>query len=289
MLNTCGIVVVMIGTAAFGGLAPEVGPREFGPFVVQDFRFVSASTSAGGVIRRPFDDDAEGTGWEACVNVLATGEAASACQDTYPGATACAQFDQNNPQRFWYGELEATNTNADALSSFGLKVSIGDEKCYHMVLRFTARMTSEHASVRVRVVDLTREGCERVLYTSTIDGSQFWPPFVDVPRLHVFNLPPGVYLITLSAGSSGGTQEASWVSDMMCCINVGPVPPSKGKQNQCCCPGDFNKDCQVDYFDYLDFISFYGEESPCADFNGDGEVDFWDYLDFLDAWAAWCP
>jgi hypothetical protein len=54
------------------------------------------------------------------------------------------------------------------------------------------------------------------------------------------------------------------------------------------CLGDFNADGQIDFFDYLDFVSAYGNEDPAADFNGDAQIDFFDYLDFVNAFDGGC-
>jgi hypothetical protein len=54
------------------------------------------------------------------------------------------------------------------------------------------------------------------------------------------------------------------------------------------CPGDFNRDLTVDFFDYLDFVAAFDAEAPRADFNGDGTTDFFDYLDFVGAFDAGC-
>ena len=54
------------------------------------------------------------------------------------------------------------------------------------------------------------------------------------------------------------------------------------------CAADFNGDGQVDFFDYLDFVSAFANEDPSADFNRDGQIDFFDYLDFVAAFAAGC-
>lgn len=55
------------------------------------------------------------------------------------------------------------------------------------------------------------------------------------------------------------------------------------------CPADFNRDGQVDFFDYLDFADAFANETRQADFNRDGQVDFFDYLDFVSAFAGECP
>jgi hypothetical protein len=54
------------------------------------------------------------------------------------------------------------------------------------------------------------------------------------------------------------------------------------------CPADFNKDSNVDFFDYLDFVAAFDSESPAADFNGDSAIDFFDYLDFVAAFDTGC-
>ncbi|MDX2147784.1 MAG: hypothetical protein SFZ23_09710 [Planctomycetota bacterium] len=51
------------------------------------------------------------------------------------------------------------------------------------------------------------------------------------------------------------------------------------------CPGDFNNDGQVDFFDYLDFSNAFSVEDPSADFNNDGQVDFFDFLDYAAAFS----
>ncbi len=54
------------------------------------------------------------------------------------------------------------------------------------------------------------------------------------------------------------------------------------------CAADFNSDCAIDFFDYLDFVSFFSSSEPRADFNHDGTIDFFDYLDFVDVFADGC-
>ncbi len=54
------------------------------------------------------------------------------------------------------------------------------------------------------------------------------------------------------------------------------------------CPGDFNHDDAIDFFDYLDFVDAFSAGLPEADFNADGGLDFFDYLDFVDAFSAGC-
>ncbi|MDX2148276.1 MAG: hypothetical protein SFZ23_12210 [Planctomycetota bacterium] len=55
-----------------------------------------------------------------------------------------------------------------------------------------------------------------------------------------------------------------------------------------CCPADYNRDGQGDFFDYLDFAQDYGTDAPAADFNRDGQVDFFDYLDYVAAFDRGC-
>ena len=58
------------------------------------------------------------------------------------------------------------------------------------------------------------------------------------------------------------------------------------------CPGDFNRDCFLDIFDFNDFVTcFEGGACPpgrSADFNGDGFPDIFDFFDFVDAFEAGC-
>ncbi|MDX2148869.1 MAG: hypothetical protein SFZ23_15245 [Planctomycetota bacterium] len=63
--------------------------------------------------------------------------------------------------------------------------------------------------------------------------------------------------------------------------HTNPIAPC----NDECAGADFNGDSQVDFFDYLDFASAFGNEEPAADFNSDGQVDFFDYLDFASAFG----
>lgn len=54
------------------------------------------------------------------------------------------------------------------------------------------------------------------------------------------------------------------------------------------CEANINDDCQVDFFDYLDFVQRLSTNDPEADFNGDGAIDFFDYLDFVQAFSQGC-
>ena len=54
------------------------------------------------------------------------------------------------------------------------------------------------------------------------------------------------------------------------------------------CKVDFNQDCVVDLFDYLDFVELFASGDIAADYNRDEVVDFFDYLDFVDLYSAGC-
>ena len=54
------------------------------------------------------------------------------------------------------------------------------------------------------------------------------------------------------------------------------------------CPADFNGDCSVDFFDYLDFVDAFSSQAVAGDFNHDDSIDFFDYLDFVDAFSIGC-
>ena len=54
------------------------------------------------------------------------------------------------------------------------------------------------------------------------------------------------------------------------------------------CLADFNSDAVADFFDYLDFVQAFADNSAAADFNADGITDFFDYLDFVAAFSVGC-
>lgn len=54
------------------------------------------------------------------------------------------------------------------------------------------------------------------------------------------------------------------------------------------CPGDFDGDFRVDFFDYLDYVQAFAVGDAVADRDGDGTVDLFDYLDFVEAFGAGC-
>jgi hypothetical protein len=51
---------------------------------------------------------------------------------------------------------------------------------------------------------------------------------------------------------------------------------------------DFNRDGNVDFFDYLDFIDAYSMLDARSDVNNDGNIDFFDYLDFVNQYQSGC-
>ncbi len=58
------------------------------------------------------------------------------------------------------------------------------------------------------------------------------------------------------------------------------------------CLADFNDDGFVDFFDFDDFVSCFGESScppnRTADFNNDGFIDFFDFDDFVYVFSTGC-
>jgi trimeric autotransporter adhesin len=56
----------------------------------------------------------------------------------------------------------------------------------------------------------------------------------------------------------------------------------------CPCLADFNNNGLVDFFDYLDFLNAFANDSPTADFNNTRTVDFFDYLDYLETYNRGC-
>ncbi len=54
------------------------------------------------------------------------------------------------------------------------------------------------------------------------------------------------------------------------------------------CQADFNADCVVDLFDYLDFVDLFASGNIAADYNHDEVVDFFDYLDFVAIYSVGC-
>jgi hypothetical protein len=53
-------------------------------------------------------------------------------------------------------------------------------------------------------------------------------------------------------------------------------------------PADINHDFMVDFFDYLDFVDAFSNNSSEADFNNDSFIDFFDYLDFTSSLSTSC-
>lgn len=55
------------------------------------------------------------------------------------------------------------------------------------------------------------------------------------------------------------------------------------------CPGDFNGDGLLNFFDFAGFVGAFQAQDPAADFNGDGQFNFFDFPAFIDAFEAGCP
>jgi hypothetical protein len=84
-----------------------------------------------------------------------------------------------------------------------------------------------------------------------------------------------LYTVNLSTGeaTAAGTIGVNYVQD----ISV-----------ELFCAVDINRDRQLDFFDYLDFVQAFSNEEPLADFNRSGQIDFFDYLDFAAMFDEGC-
>jgi hypothetical protein len=95
----------------------------------------------------------------------------------------------------------------------------------------------------------------------------------------------GVTTPRLSLGSA--TCADSGVYDCIISDACGPLPTDDATLTVTN-PADFNADGQIDFFDYLDFVQAFGDETPGADFDHNGQIDFFDYLDFVAVFDAGC-
>jgi hypothetical protein len=59
--------------------------------------------------------------------------------------------------------------------------------------------------------------------------------------------------------------------------------------NALTCPGDFNMDTDLNFFDISSFLSAFTNSDPSADFNNDSDFNFFDVSAYLKAFAAGCP
>jgi hypothetical protein len=59
--------------------------------------------------------------------------------------------------------------------------------------------------------------------------------------------------------------------------------------DSCDCPGDFNQDGMLDFFDVQAFLDAFSAEDPSADFTNDGVFNFFDVQAFLQAFSSGCP
>ncbi len=73
-----------------------------------------------------------------------------------------------------------------------------------------------------------------------------------------------------------------------CVVSHGCGSATSQTANLYICAADVNCDGNVDFFDYLDFVDAFSEQSPIGDFNQDNSIDFFDYLDFVDAFSLGC-
>lgn len=55
------------------------------------------------------------------------------------------------------------------------------------------------------------------------------------------------------------------------------------------CPGDFNGDTELNFFDVLQFLQAFSTQDPAADYAADGIFDFFDVAAFLQAFSDGCP
>ncbi|MCL4222031.1 MAG: hypothetical protein KJZ65_11760 [Phycisphaerales bacterium] len=63
---------------------------------------------------------------------------------------------------------------------------------------------------------------------------------------------------------------------------------SDGHPDQCRCPGDWNGDALVNFFDVQAYLAAFSARLPAADLNGDGVHNFFDIQDFLNRFSAAC-
>lgn len=61
-----------------------------------------------------------------------------------------------------------------------------------------------------------------------------------------------------------------------------------GRPDQCTCPGDWNGDGLVNFFDVQAYLSAFSARLPAADLNGDGAHNFFDIQDFLNRFSGGC-
>ncbi|KAA0213989.1 MAG: hypothetical protein DYG94_03040 [Leptolyngbya sp. PLA3] len=61
-----------------------------------------------------------------------------------------------------------------------------------------------------------------------------------------------------------------------------------GIPEQCVCPGDWNGDGNVNFFDVQSYLSEFAAHLPSADLNGDGAHNFFDIQNFLNMFSAGC-
>ncbi len=116
-----------------------------------------------------------------------------------------------------------------------------------------------------------------------------WVQSIDRPTGSAANLNlEGFALLTDADCSTGNGAYLARKSVFMTVDDGGAGSLFWVKQWPCICPADFNRDGDIDFFDYLDFVDAFSSWAPMADFNSDGDVDFFDYLDFVDRFSSGC-
>ncbi len=113
------------------------------------------------------------------------------------------------------------------------------------------------------------------------------------PLLNGANVISGELLLTASGATTSGitvSRSPGWIDspELRCVVSDGCTTLTSAAASLTICRADVNCDEIVDFFDYLDFVDLFSENSLEADFNQDGIVDFFDYLDFVDAFSVGC-
>lgn len=92
---------------------------------------------------------------------------------------------------------------------------------------------------------------------------------------------------TFEISATIGQPDAGTLSGDEFLIETGYwVSPSGSGRNPC--PGDFNRDGFIDFFDYDNFVLLFETGFNAADVNRDGFIDFFDYDDFVRSFETGC-
>ena len=87
--------------------------------------------------------------------------------------------------------------------------------------------------------------------------------------------------IIADPNAPGGLARSDIAKFVPFCTMRGSCTPS--------CPGDFNGDGNLDFFDISGFVQAFGMNDPAADMDGNGQFNFFDVSDFLTAFTSGCP